>query len=362
MSILTRYLVASYIPPFVLALGIFLFVLLMNYFLRLFNLAVMKGISLAWIFYCFGQLLPFFLSMALPMAFLVALLLTLGQFSESGEILALRSSGFSFRNILAPYFFLAASLSGFLFYVNHLASPRGFHAFRDAYARAVSSVSHLELEPRTLTRMGEWEIYAEEVVRGEGRLRGVRLVKRQGNYKRLRISAPEGRARIERGRGLRLELRSGTLIWPNDDPGSHAASTFGLYRMFMPFKDDKTEHRAADMQEIDTPSMRARLSEGVLEENKRREYRTEIAVRSAAAAAPFVLFWVACPLGLVLERRSKARGFALSLAVMFGFYGLLAFGIGLGRRGAGASSWGPWLPDAACLLCGAYLWWRQLGR
>src|SRR5688500_5133901 len=109
MSILSRYLVRSYLPVFLLCLDVFLFVLLMSYFLRLFNLAVMKGISLGWIFYCFSRLLPYFMSLALPMAFLVALLLSLGQLSESGELMALRSSGFSFREILTSYFLVAVA-------------------------------------------------------------------------------------------------------------------------------------------------------------------------------------------------------------------------------------------------------------
>lgn len=362
MSILTRYLVRSYLPPFVLALGIFLFVLLMNYFLRLFNLAVMKGISVTWIFYCFIRLLPFFLSMALPMAFLVALLLTLGQLSESGEVLALRSSGFSFKNMLAPYFVMAAALSLFLFYVNHMLSPDGFHAFRDSYAAAVSQVSHLELEPRTLTRMGDWEIYAEKVKSGEGELTGVRLIKRQGNYKRLRVSAPDGAAQIVKGRGLRLTLNNGSLIWPNDDPTSHTTSTFGEYKMFMPFVTGETEKRNPDLQELNTLEMRRLLETPALDAHKRREYVTEIAVRTAAALAPLMLFWVACPLGLSLERRSKAMGFALSLGVMFAYYGLLAFSIGLGRRSLAAAPVAPWLANAACLTAGAGLWWRMLRR
>ncbi|MFH2202027.1 MAG: LptF/LptG family permease [Elusimicrobiota bacterium] len=361
MTTLSRYLVRSYIPPFLLSLGIFLFVLLMNHFLRLFNLAVMKGISLAWIFFCFSRLMPFFLSMALPMAFLVALLLTLGQLSESGEVLALRSSGFSFRAILAPYFAIALLLSVFLFLINHKVSPEGFHSFRDSYARAVSQVPHLELDPRTLTRMGEWEIYAEKVVPGTGLLGGVRLVKRQGKYARLRISAPQGTARLERGRGLRLELRDGILLWPNNDPESRTSSTFGRYHMFMPFA-TKKEVREPDMQELNSLRMRALLDDDKLQPQKRREYLTEIAVRSAAAAAPFVLFWVACPLGLGLERRSRAVGFALSLVVMFSYYGLLALGIGLGRRDVGWASWAPWLPNAASLVCGGALWWRCLRR
>lgn len=362
MTILTRYLVRSYFPPFLLCLGVFLFVLLMNYFLRLFNLAVMKGISLEWIFFCFARLLPFFLAIAVPMAFLVALLLTLGQLSESGEVLALRSSGFSFRDILMPYFVVAVSLSLVLLFINHIASPEGFHAFRNSYADAVSQVSRLDLEPRTPTRMGEWMIYAEKVTPETDRLQGVRLIKWQGKYKRLRVSAPEGTARLEKGRGLRLELRNGTLIWPNDQAGSHTASTFGRFRMFMPFSDGHEEVRAPDMQELNTLQLRSELTRADLEPHKRREYFTEISVRSASALAPFVLFWLACPLGLGLERRSRAVGFGISLGVMFAFYGLLALGIGLGRRDLALSVWAPWLPNAVCLTAGAGLWWSQLRR
>jgi len=209
--------------------------------------------------------------------------------------------------------------------------------------------------------MGEWEIYAEEVVRGAGLIKGVRLIKRQGKYVRLRISAPEGIARLEQGRGLHLELRSGRLIWPSEDPASRTSSTFGRYHMFMPF-DGRKEAREPDLQELNSPALWDLLAGDTLTPEKRREYFTEIAVRSAAAAAPFVLFWVACPLGLGLERRNRAVGFALSLALMFIYYGLLALGIGLGRRELAWSSWGPWLPNAACCACAIPLWWRHLRR
>ncbi|MFH1725099.1 MAG: LptF/LptG family permease [Elusimicrobiota bacterium] len=362
MTILTRYLLRSYFPTFLLCLGVFLFVLLMNYFLRLFNLAVMKGIPLEWIFLCFARLLPYFLSLALPMAFLVALLLTLAQLSQSGEVMALRSSGFSFRDILTPFFAVAVGVTGLLFYVNHKASPDGFNAFKDSYTRVVAQVSNLEFEERALTRLGDWELYAEGAEAGTGKLKGVRIVKRQGNYQRLRISAPEGRARLERGVGVGLELSGGALVWPNDDPASHTVSTFRRSRLFIPFVDYSKVHRNPDLQELSTGRLRRRLGDPGLTPQKRREYTTETALRSAGAAAPFVLFWVACPLGLRLERRSLTMGFALSLLVMFVYYGLLAFGIGIGRRTLALSAWGPWLPDAACLACGAGLWWAQLRR
>jgi len=362
MSILPRYLLRTYLPSFSLALGLFLFVLLMNYFLRLFNLAVMKGIDISWVFLCFARLMPYFLSLALPMAFLVALLLTLGQLSENGEVMALRSSGFSFQDILKPFFGVAVGLTGLLFLINHQASPRGFHAFKESYATALSQISRLEVEERAMTRLGNWELYADRVGPKDGEIGGVRLIKRQGRYGRLRIAAPSGTTRLEKGRGIHLELREGSLIWPNAKPTSHTTSTFERSELFIPFVDDRQLKRKPELIELPTPTIRALLREGDLDEQKRKEYTTEAAVRSAGAVAPFVLFFVACPLGLRLEKRSRAIGFALSLGVMFGYYGLLAVGIGLGRRDLAWSPWSPWLPDVASLLVGAALWWRLVKR
>ena len=360
MRLLTRYLLRSFLPAFLLALGVFLFVLLMQYFLRLFNMALMKGISFFWILSCFARLLPYFLSLALPMAFLVALLVTLGALSETGEVMAMRASGFSFYEILAPYFVLALALSGLLFYVNHRASPQGFHSFRNAYTQAAERVARVELEPRTFFPLGDWRFYADQVGR-DGTVGGVRLVKLRGQYQRMRIWAKGGRSVIEPGRGVSLELLSGSLQWPNDVPGSLTTASFGRYRLFVPFVDYKKLHHDPDLQEIDTPRLREILRAGGLEPSRRREYATEAALRGAAAAAPFALFWIACPMGLRLDRRSRALGFALSLLTMFAFYGLLALGVGLGRRSLPLSPWGPWIPDAVSLLAALPLW-RGLRR
>ena len=135
MPILPRYFLKVFIPIFLACLAMFLGVLLMNHFIKIFNMAVMRGISPLWIAACFARLLPFISSLAVPMAFLVSMLLTLGQLSESGEVMALRASGFSFAEMTWPFFGIGLILSGFLLYLNHKASPEGFHSFRNQYAR-----------------------------------------------------------------------------------------------------------------------------------------------------------------------------------------------------------------------------------
>jgi lipopolysaccharide export LptBFGC system permease protein LptF len=226
----------------------------------------------------------------------------------------------------------------------------------------MSQVSRVSLEPKTLTRVGDWELYADAVGERDGELAGVRLIKREGSYKRLRVCAPQGRTWAEKGRGVHMELKNGSLLWPNDGPEGRTSSTFGRYHFFHPFADSRKKVRPPDLQELDTPRLREALKGPALDSQKRREYTTEAALRSAGALAPLVFFWVACPLGLGIERRSRAASFGLSLAVMFGYYGFLALGIGMGRRDLSWSPWSPWLADAVCLACGGVLWRRRLGR
>jgi lipopolysaccharide export system permease protein len=360
MTILTRYLLRSFFPAFGLCIGVFIFVMLMTYFLRLFNLAVMKGIPLSWILLCFARLSPYFLSLALPMAFLVALLLTLGRVSETGEVMALRASGFSFKDILKPFLVVGIVLAALLLGVNHKWSPDGFHSFQRSYHRALAEITRLDVEPNALTEIGLWTIYAKSVDNRAGRLDGVRVVKRKGGYERMRISAPSGFSEVEKGRGVRLVLEDGSLVWPSDDPRTHTVSRFDRAVFFLPFQGDV--RRKAELRELSTPRIREEIARGGLTPQKVREYTTEMAVRSAGALAPFMLFWVACPLGLKLEKRSGPIGFALSLALMFGFYGLLALGVGLGRKSLGFSPWSPWLPNLACIPAGLWSWRRLLKR
>ena len=146
MSILPRYLMRTFLPLFGLCLALFTGVLLMNNFLKLFSLAVTKGISLVWILSCFSRLLPYFMSLTVPMAFLVALLMALGQFSDRGEVMALRSSGFSFREMTWPFLAVAMFFSGLLLWVNHKVSPEGLHSFRSRQSQATQQLARIDLE------------------------------------------------------------------------------------------------------------------------------------------------------------------------------------------------------------------------
>lgn len=360
MPILPRYFLKLFLPIFLLCLVLFSTVLLMNQFLRLFNLAVMKGISPIWIVACFARLLPFICSLAIPMSFLVALLLTFGQLSEGGEIMALRASGFSFWDMSWPFLAVSIILAGSLFLLNHKVSPEGFHSFRNQVAEASAQIARIDLEPRSFINLGSWKLYARDVDKESGGLTGVYLVREdetsrgKESSRGTRIDAARGRLSLEKGKNISLELEDGDMQIPNVDPEKLTSGHFKRYRVDIPLSAAPGD-RELDIQEMDTVTLKRLLGDPLTTEQHRAEYAVELAVRSAGALSPFVFFWIAVPLSLQAGRYSRSQGFALSLLILFTFYGLLAWGIGFGRRHARIASEAPWAADAVGLVLGAIL-------
>lgn len=361
MPILSRYLLRQFLPIFVLALTVFAGVLLMNHFLKLFNMALMKGISPLWIAGCFARLFPFICSLALPMSFLVAMLLTLGQLSESGEITALRASGFSFGEVTWPFLALGGVLSATLLFVNHKAAPEGFHSFREQYLEAARQIARVEIEPGAFLKLGPWKLFAREADSKTGTLGGIYLVRADTAQQKIRVEAARGRLRLERGRHVALELEDGNLQLPNPEPTRFTSGTFTRYRVEVPLA-TRGPVRDLDIQEMNTPTLRRRIKDPATDRQHKLEYMVEVAVRTAGAVTPFVFFWIAAPLGMSLGKHSRGLSFAASLGILFLFYGLLALGIGLGRRDEHLASVAPWAANVAGLGIGAYLTRRVLAR
>lgn len=354
LPIVPRYLLRQFLPLFGACLVLFLGVLLMNQFLRLFTLAMMKGIPVYWILSCFARLLPSFATLAVPMAFLVAVMLTLGQLSTTGELIALRAAGFSFREITRPFFWTALALTSLLLLVNHKIGPEGYRSFRKAVESASSKMARVDLRPRSFTMLGPWRLFARDYSETTGRLEGVYLVK-PGDRSSIRVNAEHGSLKLDPGRGVDLELLDGELQLPNEDPAKFTSGRFDRYRVHLPLSGAPAVARELDIQELNTRALGRRIADPETKPDRRREYRVEAALRSASAFSPFVFFWLAAPLGLGLKRRARGGDFITSLGVLFAFYGLLVVGVSLGRRHDLLAPLAPWLADGAGLCAGAWL-------
>jgi lipopolysaccharide export system permease protein len=114
---LYRYIIKSFIGPLALTLVIALFILLMQFLWKYIDDLVGKGLSWLVITKFMLWVTLYLVPLALPMAILLASIMTFGNLAENYELVALKSSGLSLLRIMAPLatVVLLIAIGAFLF-------------------------------------------------------------------------------------------------------------------------------------------------------------------------------------------------------------------------------------------------------
>src|SRR5690242_20227604 len=111
MKILDRYFIKGYLAPFGTCIAIFCILVMLGRFfdkMDIFNSFHARSKDIM-VFLVLG--LPYWLNLVMPVATLLALLFSLGQLQQRGELTACRSAGISLRRLYAPYFAIGLFLS-----------------------------------------------------------------------------------------------------------------------------------------------------------------------------------------------------------------------------------------------------------
>jgi len=120
MKRLHLYIIKSFIGPFFVTLVISLFVLLMQFLWVYLDELVGKGLEFSVILEFIVYTMAMLMTNALPLAMLLASIMTFGDLGENNELLAMKAAGISLYRIMKPVIVLSIFLSigSFYFYNN----------------------------------------------------------------------------------------------------------------------------------------------------------------------------------------------------------------------------------------------------
>ena len=113
----------TFLPLFLMTFGICLFIVLMQFIWRYIDDMVGKGLSIGVLAELFFYAALFMLPMALPLAILLASLMTFGNLGERLELLAMKSAGISLLKIMRPVMIFLIFVSIGAFYFQNYAMP-----------------------------------------------------------------------------------------------------------------------------------------------------------------------------------------------------------------------------------------------
>jgi lipopolysaccharide export system permease protein len=343
LRILDRYLLRELIGPFLIALVLFTFFLLIDRIYHLTDLVITKGVPFHLVLQLLVFMLPSFLTLSLPMALLVAVLLAGGRLAGDLEIVACQAAGIGFLRLFRPVLVasVATALIGALFAM--ALAPLAGREFQRQLFRILKTRAVTGIKERVFnTTFPGVAIYVEEVTPSGMALRGV-LLSDERNPKLSRIiTAREGRLLTdEENRRITLRLIGGAVneadVLPVDVPAAEPApvsgsvsaaryrhARFTVYDMALPLDGSIGPIRGEKPEKDLTYSgLRRRLHELRGDPVARQPFLVEWHKRAALPVAALVFAALGFPLAVRSHRGGRSIALVGSLVILVAYYLLL---------------------------------------
>jgi lipopolysaccharide export system permease protein len=164
-----RYVIREVLPPFLLSLLVFTFLLEIPPVMRQLETLVAKGVSWQIAGRIILTLIPQALGVTIPMSLLTGLLIGLGRLSADREAVALLSCGVSPYRLLRPVLLMALLSAAATLYVMVKVIPDSNQTYREITFEVVSKRVANDIRPRIFFEdFPGWVLYARDEPREGG--------------------------------------------------------------------------------------------------------------------------------------------------------------------------------------------------
>ncbi|WP_321370315.1 LPS export ABC transporter permease LptF [uncultured Desulfuromusa sp.] len=353
-----KYILKEISIPAFLSLLIFTFVLLMGKIPRLAELVINKGVPTVKILQLFSFLLPTFLSITIPLSFLLGILLAFGRFSADSEFVALKASGISLYNLVKPVFLLAIIFSLLTAWITISIEPTSKTAFRSQLFQIASSSASVSVKPGIFN--DEFDgivLYARGVDENRGTMQDVFISDGREDETPAIITAQQGRLISNPNQySLTLRLNDGSIHRrpTKEKKSTYQVVSFTSYDINLDMGSELNNNkRRRSRGELSWADLNSAI-DNAKNDKSRASLQVEKHERIVIAFAPLVLVLIGVPLGLQSQRSGKGAGFALALVVFLVYYVLLSFAGTLAGKGIFPAAIILWLPNFCFLLGGSW--------
>jgi lipopolysaccharide export system permease protein len=365
-KILFHYLVSEILPPFFVGLLAFTLILLIGRMLKLIELVVTRGVPLLQIGKLFALILPTFLEMTVPMAFLLAILLGLGRMSNDQELLAMKASGVSPTQILWPAAAVAlvialATLALTLFVrpaANFALKKELYNIAKNRIGTALKEKVFNDDFPRIL-------IYVEEIIPPGNTAQGVLIVDNRDKTREDIILGKVARITTdEETNSLGLRLFDGSIYEREKTRPGFSQTRFNIYDFKLDIDELVGPVRQRESGPKEMPladlinSIEAKQIRGVPIIAERMELHQRISFGFVPLI--FCLLGVSLTLLPRTSRANRSWGFMLCLFWLMAYYALLSLGKALGDKNILNPILALWLPNVVVGLIGAHFFRQAL--
>jgi LPS export ABC transporter permease LptG/LPS export ABC transporter permease LptF len=357
--IIDRYVFREIIPPFLLALLVFTFILIIPFIIQLAEQMIAKGVPALTILEATMTVVPQALALTIPMSSLIALLVGLGRISADREFVVMMACGISPYRLLRPILFFAVICWAATSWVMLKAMPDGNQRYRTIITEIAMNRAEGEVRPRVFFQdFPNVVVYVREVPKnGQGWL-DVLAADTSNPSAPVIYLAKRGHMVIDRqARTIQMVLEDGSRHSTKlEDPAAYEFTHFGQTVLSLnPESVFPRTGPARGNNEMTIPELRARIVELKAQNISPHNEIMTIQRKFSFPVACLVFALIGLALGANNRRDGKLAAFVVGIGVIFVYYGIMAIAEAL-TKGFWIPAWlSPWLPDMFLGAAGVFL-------
>lgn len=338
-----------------LGIVIFTLVLLMGRLISLTDLVVSHGVPLADVSRMILYLIPSFLVLTIPMAFLLAVLLAFGRLSADNEIVVIKAGGISLFQMMPPVIFCAFVAVLLALGASTIGVPYGNSAFKELSFQVLKRNITATIREKTFwADIPGVVMYTDQYDEQSRTLKGVVIHDGRNPEREMTIFAHDGAVSTAAGsQSLLLSLRDGSIHSAGSD-GLYRLVYFGEYSMTVGEKEGKggITRNEPDMWLSELLRL---INDPATSAQKRLKMLSEFYSRFTFPFSALVFAILAVPLGIQNRRAGKSGGFTVSITIILVYYVLMSVMRTLAERGVVPPVVALCIPDFIFLCLGLYL-------
>ena len=362
-SLLDRYVVRETLLPFFLALLLITFLLIIPPILQQGYTLIAKGVEWSVVARVLITLLPQALSISIPMALLMGLLIAFGRLSADREFVALQACGVSVYRLLRPVGFMALIATAFTGYVLIIALPNANQTFREITISEVSSLVENNVKPRVFfATFPNRVLYVRDLPAGGG-WRDIFLADSTTPGETAVYFAREGRILVDREKRLvQLQLTNGTQhTTMAAQPDEYHETEFESISLNLDPQTVFPPPPSRGVPEMTIADLRRTIAEAAEHNDRMLGYisRFMLQFKFALPFACVVLALIGLALGVSNRKDGKLASFVIGISVSFVYYVLLYMARAAALGGVFDAGLAPWVPNLVLAPAGVLLLlWR----
>lgn len=372
--IFDRYIFREIVPPFLLGLLVYSFVLLMNQILLLSEMFIARGVSLEAVLSLLIFLIPSILAFTIPMSVLMGILAGLSRMSTDTEITAFQTLGVGTHRLLRPI--LIFSFCGWILtaFLTLYMAPRANHNWVKTLSESVLAKAQIDIRPREFYEaIPHTVIYLQDIA-PDNSWENIFVHFTRPHREPQLILASRGRLNFfpQKKRAV-LELHEGAVhSFSPSNPEKYSVTVFerleeelNIENIFPSISQEKRE-REKDIFELrsDLAELKNRMEKfsGPEQESPvfsamQRQIRTtkvEIHKKWALPFACFIFAFLGISLGVTTRKGGRTSGFTLSIVIIIFYYILIQAGASLAVEGRISAFAGIWSANIILSFAGVY--------